>query len=249
MHLQRIAHIAVNRLGSSIAVQKIKMDQKLIRLPKVGEENGIQGIITKVAGSLERGGIISVPTDTIYGIAAMSQNSEAIEKIYDIKHRNTSNPIAICVADISDINKWAHVTVSKELLADLLPGPVTLVFQRTVDLNPTLNPMTDLVGVRIPANDCLRRLCRHFGSPLALTSANISKSTSTLAVEEFKELWPRLDFILDAGRLSETQESRLGSTVVNLSTQGHYTIIREGSAYKSTVEILKKHKLMETISS
>ena len=75
------------------------------------------------------------------------------------------------------------MSVPASVVDELLPGPVTLVFKRTAELNPHLNPNTDLVGVRIPKHDFMRRLARACASPLVLTSANVSGSQSTLSVQ------------------------------------------------------------------
>ncbi|XP_006812681.2 threonylcarbamoyl-AMP synthase-like, partial [Saccoglossus kowalevskii] len=107
---------------------------------------------------------------------------------------------------------WGINTVSNELLHNLIPGPVTVVLQRTKLLNSQLNPNTDLVGIRIPDHDFIRQVVSKLGEPLALTSANISISQSTLCIQEFQVLWPKLDLIFDGGVLSNCEESRLGST-------------------------------------
>ncbi len=157
------------------------------------------------------------------------------------------------------------MTVGREVLEQLLPGQVTLVFERRSSLPPALNPDTSLVGVRIPDHDFIRQLVRECGYPIALTSANISDTRSTLAVEvwalnimllmkhsshiyqttlhvesipyrcfllvqEFKELWPNLDLVVDGGRIVEDERvsSRSGSTVVHLATQGAFKIVRNG---------------------
>ena len=81
------------------------------------------------------------------------------------------------------ITRWAKTTISREILEELLPGQVTTVFERRDSLPPSLNPDTSLVGVRIPDNDFIRQLVRECGYPIALTSANVSDTRSTLAVE------------------------------------------------------------------
>ncbi|XP_053488013.1 yrdC domain-containing protein, mitochondrial [Ictalurus furcatus] len=198
--------------------------------------------------ALKEGQVIAVPTDTIYGLACLAQNSEAIKRVYDIKGRNGNKPLAICVGEVQDIYKYCKVTVKEELLKDLLPGPVTLVLERSETLNADLNPFTRLVGVRIPDHHFMRRLCQMCEEPLALTSANISTQSSTLAVHEFEELWPRLTIVVDGGPIAD--QSRLGSTVVDLSVPGRYRIIRPGCAYSATVAILeKKYALLEDSSS
>ena len=212
------------------------------------EEAVVKLAIAKAVSVLSSGGVVAVPTETIYGVAASVNCSEGIEKIYTIKGRQRSKPIAICISEVDQIDKWANRTVSLELLRDLLPGPVTVVFERTELLNPQLNPGSNLVGVRVPDYPFIRQLVAQCGYPLALTSANVSEAQSTLAVEEFQDLWPQLDLVIDGGRIveSETPTSRRGSTVVNLSKPGKFGVIREGSSYQETVHVLKeKYRLTE----
>nr|XP_006007187.1 PREDICTED: yrdC domain-containing protein, mitochondrial isoform X2 [Latimeria chalumnae] len=158
-------------------------------------------IIRTAVDALQQGSVIGVPTDTIYGIACLAQNSEAIRRIYEIKGRNGNKPLAICVGNVEDIYRYCTVTVPDPLLHDLLPGPVTLVFERSGTLNKDLNPFTP----------------------------------------EFQDLWPRLALVIDGGRIGDacSPESRLGSTVVNLSIPGCYSIIRPGCALAVTEEILQ----------
>ncbi|XP_019948813.1 threonylcarbamoyl-AMP synthase [Paralichthys olivaceus] len=195
-------------------------------------------ILRCTAKALKEGHVVAVPTDTIYGLACLAQNSDAVRKTYDVKGRNGHKPLAICVGEIQDIYKYCKVNVKEELLGDLLPGPVTLVFERSEILNKDLNPFTSLVGVRIPDHTFMRCLCQMCGEPLALTSANISAHTSTLEVQEFQELWPKLAVVVDGGPI--TDKSRLGSTVVDLSVLGKYHIIRPGCALSSTVDVLER---------
>lgn len=201
------------------------------------DQTGAAEILSCTVKALKEGHVVAVPTDTIYGLACLAQNSEAIRKTYDIKGRNGQKPLAICVGEIQDIYKYCKVTVKETLLENLLPGPVTLVFERSEALNKDLNPFTSLVGVRIPDHSFMRRLCQMCGEPLALTSANISSQTSTVAVHEFQELWPRLAVVVDGGPIGD--QSRLGSTVVDLSVLGKYRIIRPGCALSSTVDVLE----------
>ncbi|KAM9512476.1 threonylcarbamoyl-AMP synthase isoform 1-T1 [Salvelinus alpinus] len=197
-------------------------------------------VLNSTVNALKDGQVVAVPTDTIYGLACLAQNSNAIKKVYDIKGRNGQKPLAICVGEIKDIYKYCKVSVKKELIGDLLPGPVTLVLERAEVLNTDLNPFTPLVGVRIPDQAFMRRLCQMCREPLALTSANISSHSSTVAVHEFQDLWPQLAAVVVDCRPIE-DKSRLGSTVVDLSVFGKYRIIRPGCAFSSTVHVLE-HK-------
>ena len=79
--------------------------------------------------------------------------------------------------------RWGQVTITKALLSELLPGPVTVVFERTLELNSSLNPGTPLVGIRVPDHGFVRDVARHCKEPLALTSANVSNAPSTLSIQ------------------------------------------------------------------
>ena len=85
--------------------------------------------------------------------------------------------------------------------------------------------------------------CYLFQGPIALTSANPSSAKSTLSVDEFRDLHDQLHCVFDGGRLSDTEEARLGSTVVDLSTPFAYKIIRDGSAFISTKKVLENCEL------
>lgn len=215
--------------------------------------NGSVSPAKRAADILKSGGVIAVPTDTIYGIAALVQSAAAVKKLYDIKGRDDAKPISICVADVADVGAWGEVgealaaSPGGGVLGDLLPGPVTVLLRRRERLNADFNPATRLVGIRIPDHAFIREVCRLCaGSPLALTSANLSNQPSTLAVEEFEGLFPRLDAVFDGGRISaETDEARLGSTIVDLSAAGVYSVNRAGCALARTREVMEKHGIKE----
>nr|XP_023676982.1 yrdC domain-containing protein, mitochondrial isoform X3 [Paramormyrops kingsleyae] len=204
-------------------------------------EQDTESILETTVQALKEGQVVAVPTDTIYGLACLAQNSEAVGKVYDIKGRHSGKPLAICVGEVEDVYKCCKVTVPEALLRDLLPGPVTLVMERSDKLNQDLNPFTSLVGVRIPDHAFIRQLSQMCGEPLALTSANVTSHTSTVAVHEFQELWSRLAVVVDGGPIGDqTPQSRLGSTVVDLSATGKYCIIRPGCALSPTVTLLEE---------
>jgi len=196
---------------------------------------------------LTQGHVIAVPTDTIYGVAALVQNKEAVDKLYEVKGRDYTKPISLSVATVRDIYQWAQVTVTENLLKSLLPGPVTLVFERSELLNKNFNPGTSRVGIRIPDHTFIRSVCELSRGPVALTSANQSGEQSTLSVEEFSYLHSQLHTVFDGGRLGETTQSRLGSTVTDLSVAGTYKVIRPGCALDFVHQVMREHQLSERI--
>ncbi|KAH0503246.1 YrdC domain-containing protein, mitochondrial [Microtus ochrogaster] len=168
--------------------------------------------------------------------------SAALGCVYRLKGRSEAKPLAVCLGRVADVYRYCQVRVPKELLEDLLPGPVTLVMQRSGELNKDLNPFTPLVGIRIPNHAFMQDLAQMFGGPIALTSANLSSQASSLSVEEFQDLWPHLSLVIDGGPIgdSHSPECRLGSTVVDLSVPGKFTIIRPGCALENTTTILQQ---------
>lgn len=82
-----------------------------------------------------------------------------------------------------NLHRWANVCVTKKLLDELLPGPVTVVFERKTTLNTRFNPQTSLLGLRVPDDEFIRGVCSQLSGPLALTSANVSNHESALKIE------------------------------------------------------------------
>lgn len=195
-------------------------------------------------GILKKGHVVALPTDTLYGLACDANNSEAIQELYKIKNRDSNKPLAICVSEITDIPKWADIhTVPLNLLAELLPGPVTIIFNRTEELNVKLNPKVTKVAVRIPDHKFLRQILKQMDSPLALTSANQSNEPSTLCIAEFKPLWCKLSAVFDGGIIPNPE--RFGSTIVDLSEKNCYSVVRKGVCLHKILKILNKYNITE----
>uniref|UniRef100_A0A7N0R8N8 Threonylcarbamoyl-AMP synthase n=1 Tax=Kalanchoe fedtschenkoi TaxID=63787 RepID=A0A7N0R8N8_KALFE len=197
--------------------------------------------------AVKAGKVIAVPTDTLYGLACDACSLEAVNRIYEIKGRAQSKPIAICVGDVSDIQRFAvtdHLPVG--LLKSLLPGPVTVVLRRgdLSILEKTLNPGIDSIGVRVPDCKFIRAIARGSGSALALTSANLSGEPSSVCTKDFEKMWHQIAYVYDGGLLPA---GRAGSTIVDLSNPGTYKIVRPGSAEKETVAIVESYSLVQRL--
>ncbi|XP_046834171.1 yrdC domain-containing protein, mitochondrial [Vespa crabro] len=195
---------------------------------------------------LNKGEIIAIPTDTIYGFAGSIKNDKAIKRLYEIKKRDQHKPLAICIDNVNNIHQWGIIDELPPLLKEtLLPGPFTIVLKRTKALNPSLNPGVDNVGIRVPDYKFIRSVAKLAG-PLALTSANESNKLSSVHPNEFSELWPELAGIFyqqaeNKKHVSELQ--RLGSTVIDLSQAGQYKILRKGIKLKYCTEVLRRYGL------
>ncbi|XP_053684704.1 threonylcarbamoyl-AMP synthase [Sabethes cyaneus] len=210
---------------------------------RINDDNAIQ----QAANLLEAGYVIALPTDTVYGLACSANDPKAIQRLYEIKGREETKPVAICVAEFQDLRRWGQADhLANELLGQLLPGAVTVVVSKSINLdNPFLNPGIKKIGIRIPDFDFIRNVSKAFPFPIALTSANKSSEKSTLNVHEFKKLWPSLGATFDGGQLGLQEEQRAASTVIDLSRKGYYKVIREGVAGQHTVRIVEQFGFRE----
>lgn len=226
--LKRIS-ISVNRFHNLVG----KMVDKIY-------QTSLTNAIDIAKNCLDRGDVIALPTDTVYGLACSANNEKAIQKLYAIKGRDFHKPVAICVKDFDSLRYWGQANhINDTLLAKLLPGPITIVLERSSNLNNRfLNPSTTKIGIRIPDFDFMKNLCDKFGQPLALTSANKSAEQSSLNIYEFECLWENLGGIFDAGQIGVAEECRSASTVIDLSIPGRYKVVREGVALKHTLSIM-----------
>nr|XP_043610987.1 yrdC domain-containing protein, mitochondrial [Erigeron canadensis] len=201
--------------------------------------------VDEAVKAVKDGKVIAVPTDTLYGFACDACSVEAVNRIYEIKGRKLTSPLAICVGNVGDIGRFAvtdHLPFG--LLDCLLPGPVTVVLARGESsiLEKSLNPGLHSIGVRVPDSDFIRMIAHGSGSALALTSANLSGKPSSVNINDFKNLWEHCTYVYDGGILPA---GRAGSTIVDLTMRGKYKILRPGSAKEETISILERHSLLE----
>lgn len=203
--------------------------------------------IRQAANLLGSGQVIALPTDTVYGLACSANDPKAIQRLYAIKGRKETKPVAICVAEYEELRHWGDADhLPDKLLEQLLPGPVTIIVNKSYHLNnPFLNPGVQEIGIRIPDFDFIRNVSRVFRFPIALTSANKSSEQSTLNVREFAHLWPLLGAVFDGGPLGLREEQRAASTVIDLSRPRWYEIIRKGVASEHTVRVVEDFGFME----
>lgn len=216
-----------------------------------GAETGVvlpasEDHIEKAIDAVRAEKVVAVPTDTLYGFACDACSAQAVNQIYEIKGRKQTSPLAVCVADVSDIARFASVDhLPYGLLDSLLPGPVTVVLRRgdSSILEKSLNPGLDSIGVRVPDYDFIRAIARGSGSALALTSANLSGKPSSVSIKDFEDLWQYCAYVFDGGLLPC---GRAGSTVVDLTKARTYKILRPGSAREETVAVLHRFSLEES---
>ncbi|VDO79829.1 unnamed protein product [Heligmosomoides polygyrus] len=191
---------------------------------------------------LRRGGIVALPTDTIYGVSTLIEHSK---KLYSLKRRPADKPLGLFLADSVEIPRWAQLTITPHLAKQLLPGPVTLIFHRLPSLPLCFNPGKRDVGIRVPDSALVRAITARLGRPLAQTSANVSGSAvNPTSIKDFSNLFPEIDLVLDGGMIGkppqeEPSSSSEGSTIIDLTEDDFYRVVREGCALKRTEEVLR----------
>ena len=166
--------------------------------------------------------VIVFPTDTVYGLGCKWTDSEAIEKIYEIKKRDGRKPIAVLVSRIEQILPYIEIINPKslELLFKYWPGQVTFIFK----IKSNFNYPTETIAFRMPASSVAKKIIDHFG-PLSTTSVNLSGEAPINNVNEINSSFKdQIDLVV-----SDTEEmSEVSSTIVDL-TSNEIKIIRQGS--------------------
>ncbi len=176
--------------------------------------------IARAAEILRAGGIVAVPTETVYGLAGDAGNADAVAAIYRAKGRPDFNPLIVHVADIASAQKLAVFDDRAEMIADAYwPGPLTMVLPLRDDA-PVAAAVTaglPTIALRCPAHPAMQRLLNESGLNLAAPSANRSGTISpTIAAHVQSSLGDDAPMILDGGPC----EAGLESTIIALRVEG-----------------------------
>ena len=176
--------------------------------------------------ALRRGDVIVFPTETLYGLGADALNSEAVEKVFQLKGRDSRNPIPVLVAGPEMLRSLVSEIppLAQKLMDRFWPGPLTLVLPAREDVPKPLQNASAGIAVRISSQPIATQLLKTLGRPLTATSANPSGKEPARTLQEGKRYFSgKVNVFLDGGRLT----SKSGSTVVEVA-EAAIEIIREG---------------------
>jgi len=176
--------------------------------------------IARAADALRRGGLVAMPTETVYGLAADAANETAVRAIFAAKGRPADHPVIVHIPDAAAMHRWAVdvPAAAESLAAAFWPGPLTLVLKRGPAASALITGGQDTVGLRCPAHPWAQALLQAFGRGVAAPSANrfgrISPTSAQHVVEDLG-LKPdgAVDLVLDGGACPVGIES----TIVDLS--------------------------------
>jgi L-threonylcarbamoyladenylate synthase len=189
-------------------------------------ENTLSPQIADALALIRAGGLVAIPTETVYGLAADAKNVSAVEKIFALKGRPANHPLIVHIAGAGQLSDWASVVpdTATQLAEAFWPGPLTLILKKRADVPDAVTGGQDTVGLRCPNSALALALLRAFGGGLAAPSANrfghISPTSAQHVRDEFGLQAP---YILDGGECAVGIES----TIVDLSGE-HPRILREG---------------------
>ncbi len=188
-------------------------------------------MINEAAEILSAGKVIAAPTETKYGLLARADKSDAIEKVYQLKGRNLTDPIAIFVKAFREIEELGFVNeIASGLAEKFLPGPLTLVLKAKSN-EPGIIAGSGKIGFRISSSPVIFGLLEAVDFCLTATSANISGGPEPATIEEVVSVFESsVDLYLDGGRLGG-----MPSTVIDCSAKG-YKILREGAIPINAIE-------------
>ena len=199
-----------------------------------------QNEINEVAEVLNRDGVISIPTDTVYGVCARINSQKAFENLVNAKHRPANKSFPVLCLNEEQIKSIAIVNSNAEkLIHAFMPGPITIVLKKKKEafeyINNAGKRTSDELAVRILPLKFIKELIQKVGSPLFLSSANLSGQEVCKTLDEIEEVFPNIDGIVE-GDVSFGQ----ASTIVDC-TSDEIVIQREGPISKERImEVLKK---------
>ena len=199
--------------------------------------------VTRAVDVLNSGGLVGLPTETVYGLAARADNDDAVAKIYVAKGRPSGHPLILHISDMSELNRYA-VNIRREALTlaqQCWPGPLTLLLHKSAEVSHLVTGGRDTVAIRVPANDCALSIIDRCGHAVAAPSANVFGHVSpSTAQHVLDDLGDRVDLIVDDGNCSIGVES----TIIDF-TASHPQLLRPGGFPAEDIESIIGKKVHE----
>ena len=179
--------------------------------------------IEKLAQILKDNGVISVPTDTVFGIWARISSKEAYDKLVEVKKRPLNKSFPVMCANEDQIKNIAIVDeISEKLIKNFMPGPITLVLKKNNILPEYVTNGKETIAIRMAPSDSIKELIIRTGSPIFMTSANQSGEPECTNLDEIEKECPDLDGMME-GEISYSK----ASTIVDCASD-EIKILREG---------------------
>lgn len=194
---------------------------------KIEDVNVQKADVELAATLLREGGLVVIPTETVYGLGGDGTNPLSSKKIYAAKGRPSDNPLIIHIADPRDAEKYAFTNeIYYKLAKAFMPGPLTVILRKKDTVPYETTGGLDTVAVRCPSHPVAHAIIEAAGIPIAAPSANISgKPSTTLVQYVIEDFDGRVDMIIDGGAC----EIGLESTIVMITESGGLVLLRPGA--------------------
>lgn len=183
-------------------------------------------MVDKIINEIEKGNLVVMPTDTIYGIIADATREDVIKKVYEVKKRDYNKPLLILVSNWEMLNSLVLNVpdMVKKIANKYWPGPLTILFEKSEKVSDLLTAKSPFVAIRMPKDDRLIEIMNKMNKPLISTSANISSHSSITNPKQLEdELKLKIDLIVDEGTINND-----ASTLIKVENN-KIVILREGS--------------------
>ncbi len=190
--------------------------------------------ILEAAAMIQKGQIIAVPTETVYGLAADARNINAVEKIFTVKNRPSNHPLIVHIASFEKISEWAKdIPPAAAIIAKYFwPGPITLLLKKSDSVNDVVTGGLKTIAIRVPQNEMFLKILHLLNTGVAAPSANPHKRISpTTSQHVMSGLSGKIDAVLDGGPCNIGVES----TILDL-TKSKISILRHGPITKKMIE-------------
>ncbi len=187
-----------------------------------------------IRGHLQRGQLVVVPTETVFGLAANALDPEAVARIFAAKGRPADNPLIVHVRDVAQAQRLATEwpDLAQKLADAFWPGPLTMVLPKQAQVPAITTAGLDSVALRCPRHPVMQALLADLDFPLAAPSANLSESLSPTTLDDLE---PRLTRRAAAVLQGEPTEFGIESTVVRVTPDG-VRLLRPGAISRSEIE-------------
>ncbi len=198
----------------------------------------IQQDLIKAKEIILSGGVVGIPTETVYGLAAAIDSEKGIKNIFQYKERPFFDPLIVHISKLEQLKTITaeFPSIILEIAKIFWPGPLTLILPKQQSLNPLITSGLETVAVRFPADPIAQQLIELCGIPLAAPSANKFGKTSPTTAEHVRKEWPKGEvFVLDGGPCVIGIES----TVLEIREQGEglvFEIFRPGYILEEDLE-------------
>ena len=179
------------------------------------------------------GGLVAVPTETVYGLAGNGMDEKAVEKIYEVKGRPAIKPLSLMVASPEEIGRFAVEVpdAAKTLAEKFWPGPLTIVLKANPDIPEIVRAGGDTIGLRCPDHALTLQALREAGVPFAAPSANLSGAPSPKTAGDVLKVFDGvIDAVIDGGACTLGRES----TILDMSKKP-YRVLRQGALPEESI--------------